>query len=65
MKPTSQVVENLHLIFNENDANEILASMRWSDSTEIWLFDWEGMAFQVNVWGDVELHSAKFTWGDE
>ena len=64
MKPTSQVVENVRLMFKDEDADYILENMRWSDLLEHWLFDWAGMSWEVSVWGDVKLHSAKFLWDD-
>jgi hypothetical protein len=64
MKPTPQVVENVRLMFKDEDADWILANMRWSNLLEHWLFDWAGMSWQVDQWGQVNLNSAKFVWGD-
>lgn len=64
MTPTPQVVENVRLMFKDEDADWILENMRWSNLWEHWLFDWAGMSWQVDQWGQVKLNSAKFVWED-
>jgi len=64
MTPTPEIVASIQEKFRSYDAKIILANMRWSNLWEHWLFDWAGMSWQVDHWGQVKLHSAKFVWGD-